>query len=104
MRLPDLSGAGSGEKRWFNVLLGFSAGAAVTFLGMTGMHYWTQSKLKGLDKNNTAQVESASELLHQTQLATLVGQGILMICCIGFFVAGANWFFAMRKRKAGLLR
>jgi hypothetical protein len=39
--------------------------------------------------------------LRNIQLATLVGQGILMIGCLGFFLSGGNWLIAMKKRRAG---
>jgi hypothetical protein len=99
-----LDAAGPREKRWFNVMLGFSAGAAVAFVGMTAMHYWAKGKLQAIDKADGGQVQAGHELLQNVQLATLVGQGILMVACVGFFIAGGNWLLAMKKRKAGGLR
>jgi hypothetical protein len=89
------------EKRWFNRMVGFSAAAAVDFLAMAGMNYWATNNFKALDRSSQAAVEKAHELLRQVQVGILVGQGILMIACVGFFVAGANWLIAMKKRKAG---
>ncbi|MCW1921917.1 hypothetical protein OKA05_05095 [Luteolibacter arcticus] len=89
------------EKRWFNIMLGFSAVAAMDFIAMTGMNFWATDNFKSLDRSSPAAVESAHGVLRQVQTGILVGQGILLICCVGFFFAGASWLIAMRKRKAG---
>ena len=106
MKLRNNDGAGSGEQRWFSGMLGFSAVAAISLLGMTAMHYWAQGELQ--DKvaaagGDGAGIAAAHQVLRQIQLATLVGQGILMIGCLGFFITGGNWLIAMKKRKAGRL-
>jgi len=87
------------EKRWFNIMLGFSAVAAMDFLAMTGMHYWAKGAIG--ERKAAGQVEAAYDLLQNVRLATLIGQGILMIACIGFFICGASWLIAMKKRRAG---
>ncbi|HEY1120107.1 MAG TPA: hypothetical protein VGE67_00845 [Haloferula sp.] len=87
------------EKRWFNLMLGFSAVAALDFLGMTGMHYWAKGAIG--DSKAAGKIEVAHALLQKVQLATLVGQGILLISCVGFFICGASWLIAMKKRRAG---
>ena len=89
------------EKRWFNIMLGFSAVAALDFLAMTGMHYWAKGAIG--DLKAAGQVDAAYALLQKVGLGTLIGQGILMIACIGFFICGASWLIAMKKRKAGHL-
>ncbi|MEK7954133.1 hypothetical protein [Luteolibacter soli] len=87
------------EKRWFSIMLGFSAVAALDFLGMTGMHYWAKGEIG--ERKAAGQVDAAYSLLQNVGLATLIGQGILMIACIGFFICGARWLIAMKKRRAG---
>ena len=101
-----LDAADSREKRWFNGMLGFSAVAAISLLGMTAMHYWAQGELQeqiAAAGGSEAGIAAAHQFLRQIQLATLVGQGILMIGCLGFFITGGNWLIAMKKRKAGRL-
>lgn len=101
-----LDAADSREKRWFNGMLGFSAVAAVSLLGMTAMHYWAKGELQGkvaAGGGDEAGISAAHHFLQKIQLATLVGQGVLMIGCIGFFITGGNWLIAMKKRKAGRL-
>lgn len=95
-----LDAAGPREKRCFNVMLG-SAAAAVAFVGMTAMHYWAKGKLQAIDKADAGPVQAGHELLQNVQLATLIGQGVLMVACVGFFIAGGNWLLAMKKRRAG---
>lgn len=89
------------EKRWFSIMLGFSAVAAVDFLGMAGMHYWAKGAIG--DSKAAGKVEVAHALLQNVQLATLIGQGILMVACVGFFIAGATWLKVMKQRRAGKL-
>ncbi|HEY1121881.1 MAG TPA: hypothetical protein VGE67_09780, partial [Haloferula sp.] len=85
--------------RWFNIMLGFSAVAALDFLGMAGMHYWAKGAIG--DSTAAGKIEVAHALLKNVQFATLIGQGILMVACIGFFICGASWLIAMKKRKSG---
>jgi hypothetical protein len=99
-----LDAADSGEKRWFKGMLGFSAVAAVSLLGMTAMHYWAKGELQGrlaAAGGDEAGIAAAHQFLRNIQLAALVGQGILMIGCLGFFLSGGNWLIAMKKRRAG---
>jgi len=102
----DMSAAGSGERRWFKVMLAFSALAAVSLLGMTAMHYWAKGVLQervAAAGGDEAGIAAAHGFLEKIQLATLVGQGALMIGCLGFFLCGGNWLIAMKKRRAGRL-
>lgn len=102
----DMSAAGSGEQRWFKGMLGFSAVAAVSLLGMTAMHYWAKGELQeqiAAAGGSEAGIAAAHGFLQKIQLATLVGQGVLMIGCLGFFITGGNWLIAMKRRKAGRL-
>lgn len=106
MRPLDMSAAGSGEQRWFKGMLGFSAVAAVSLLGMTAMHYWAKGELQeqmAAAGGSEAGIVAAHGFLQKIQLATLVGQGILLIGCLGFFITGGNWLIAMKRRKAGRL-
>jgi hypothetical protein len=80
-------------------MLGFSAVAAVDLLAMTGMHHWAKRAIG--ERKAAGQVEAAFDLLQNGGLATLIGQGILMIACIGFFITGATWLTAMKNRRAG---
>jgi hypothetical protein len=101
-----LDAANSGEKRWFNGMLGFSAVAAVSLLGMTAMHYWAKGELQdqmAAAGGNEAAIAAAHRFLEKIQLATLIGQGVLMIGCLGFLVTGGNWLIALKRRRAGRL-
>jgi hypothetical protein len=87
-------------------MLGFSAVAAVSLLGMTAMHYWAKGELQGqmaAAGGSEAGIAAAHGFLKKIQLATLVGQGVLMIGCLGFFITGGNWLIAMKRRKSGRL-
>lgn len=62
-----------------------------------------EGRVAGADGGSEAGIAAAHQFLQKIQLATLVGQGVLMIGCLGFFITGGNWLIAMKRRKAGRL-
>jgi len=100
----DMSAAGSGEQRWFKVMLAFSALAALSLLGMTAMHYWAKGVLQervAAAGGDEAGIAAAHGFLEKIQLATLVGQGALINGRIGVFLCGGNWRLGRQRRRAG---